>query len=82
MKPDSILTRHLHEAGEGYFQHMAFALKIGVRLVFGGLGTIIHAVFPFLCVCTGSNTIFGLHDEVMARRKACEERRARTGRNP
>ncbi len=77
MRSDSFLTRHLHDAGEGYFEHMLFALKIGFRLILGGIGTIVHAIFPFLCVCTGSNAIFGLHDEVMKRRKECEERRTR-----
>ena len=50
-------TAHLDEAGETYFEHMGIALRIGMRMVAGGLACLVHALMPFLFVRTGSNTI-------------------------
>ena len=54
---DNPLTRHLQEAGESYTEHFAVASGFGLKMIWGGLGCLVHAVCPFLCERTGSNTV-------------------------
>ena len=55
------LTRHLEEAGESYPEHFAVASSFGLKMIWGGLGCLVHAVFPFLCERTGSATVTELN---------------------
>jgi uncharacterized protein YjeT (DUF2065 family) len=48
---------HLIEAGENYFEHMRFAVGVGLMLVAAGLACIIHGVFPGFCTKTASRTV-------------------------
>ena len=52
---NNILTRHLRETNEPYFEHMTFAMRFGVWGVISGVTAIIHSVFPFLFVTTASS---------------------------
>lgn len=61
---DNPLTRHLDEAGETYTEHFAVAAGFGVKMIFGGLGCLVHAVFPFLCERTGSETVKDLNGKL------------------
>ena len=45
-------TAHPHSVHETYFQHLAFALKFGIKMTLGGLAAMVHAAFPFLFVAT------------------------------
>jgi hypothetical protein len=54
---DNPFTRHPHEVGESYPEHFGMAARFGVRMIFGGLACLVHAVFPFLCERTGSETV-------------------------
>jgi hypothetical protein len=58
---DNPLTRHLREAKEGYGEHFGVAAGFGLRMIAGGLGCLVHAVFPFLCERVGSETVKGLN---------------------
>jgi hypothetical protein len=49
-------TRHPNEVGETYGEHFVAASGFGLRMIWGGLACLVHAVFPFLCVTTGSDT--------------------------
>ena len=60
-------TQHPREVGETYGQHFGQASWYGVRLILGGLGCFVHAVFPFLCTTTGSDTIRRLHGKLTGR---------------
>ncbi len=60
-------TKHPREVGETYFRHAGQASWYGVRLMLGGLACFVHAVFPFLCVTTGSETIRRLHGRLTGR---------------
>ncbi len=74
-------TEHPASVGESYAQHCAQAYGFGWRMVLGGLACMVHAVFPALFVCTGSQTILKLHDRMLVNRKkqsACEALAART----
>lgn len=48
---------HLVEAGETYFEHMRFAVGVGLMLTGAGLACIIHGLFPGLCTKTASRTV-------------------------
>lgn len=49
--------RHLGEVGEGYFEHLRFAAKVGLVAVGGGLACFAHALVPALFPTTGSGMI-------------------------
>ena len=49
--------RHLGEVGEGYFEHLRFAVKVGAVAVGGGLACFAHALVPALFPATGSAAI-------------------------
>lgn len=53
-------TTHPHAVGETYLQHGRVAASVGVRMIGAGLAALVHAVFPFLFVTTGSRTILAL----------------------
>ena len=65
-------TKHPHEAGETYLQHLGFTLMMAARLLFTGSALVVHGFFPFLCVHVGSKTIRGCHSIL-------DERACRTG---
>jgi uncharacterized protein YjeT (DUF2065 family) len=48
---------HLREAGESYFEHMRFAVGVGLMLVAAGMACIIHGLVPGLCTKTASRTV-------------------------
>jgi hypothetical protein len=52
---------HPSSVGESYGQHAQFATLTGLRMVSGGLACIIHGLFPFLFIKTGSRCIRELH---------------------
>lgn len=54
----NIFTEHPGSIGETYFQHLQFAFFIGYHMISGGLIFMIHAIFPFLFLKTGSNILF------------------------
>ena len=64
---DNPFTRHPKEVGETYFEHMGIASGVGLRLAVGALACFVHAVFPFLCVRTGSQTIEKLYRRIYKR---------------
>lgn len=45
-------TDHPHAVNESYSEHLAFAFRYGMKMTFGGIAAIVHAVFPFLFVTT------------------------------
>jgi hypothetical protein len=60
-------TRHPKEVGESYFEHMGVATRVGLQMGWGALACFVHALFPFLCVATGSQTIEKLHRRIHKR---------------
>lgn len=59
--------RHPQEVGESYGEHFVNAAGFGLHMVAGGLCCMIHAVFPFLFVETGSRTMRRLHKRITGR---------------
>ncbi len=62
------LTRHLEDANESYFQHMRHALHFFADMAIGSVACLVHAIFPFLCVKTGSAIISHLHQNMVTHR--------------
>ena len=58
------LTEHLRDVGETYPQHLVKAVKFGTAMLAAGLACLVHALFPFLCVTTGSNCVRRLHRQL------------------
>ena len=68
-------TAHLDDVEETYLQHMAHALGFAASMVLGGLACLIHAIFPFLFVRTGSRCVQRLHDRMVVNRRKLSPRR-------
>ena len=64
---DNPFTKHPHEVGESYGEHFAAASGFGLRMIGGGLACLVHAVFPFLCERSGSETVRGLNANLCKR---------------
>lgn len=69
-------THHPASVGESYTQHLGVATRFGLRMIAGGLGALVHGVFPFLFTTTGSRTISALHAEIVAKRADEAQRRS------
>ena len=61
-------TEHPQSVGETYGEHLAHASGFGLRMIAGGIACLLHGIFPFLCVETGSRQIAALHDRMVANR--------------
>ena len=61
-------TKHPSDVGETYGEHLMVAGSFGVAMIRGGLACLVHAVLPFLCTSTGSNTVRVLHDRMVENR--------------
>ena len=64
----NFLTDHLASVEETYFQHMCHALRFAGTLMVAALACLLHAIFPFLFVKTGSALISGLHRDMVTDR--------------
>jgi hypothetical protein len=61
-------TDHPASVGETYLEHMGQAGSFGVGLIGAGLACLVHAVFPFLFVKTGSQAITSLYGRMVMHR--------------
>ena len=59
---------HPHSNDETYTQHFNVAARFGAVMLRGGLGALVHAVFPGLCVTTGSRALAELNALIDAQR--------------
>ena len=63
-----LFTEHPASVGETYGQHLVAAAGFSARMIVGGIACLVHAVFPFLCVKTGSRMIGELNDRMVVHR--------------
>ncbi|HEY2033190.1 MAG TPA: DUF6356 family protein [Rhizomicrobium sp.] len=63
-----LFTEHPRSVGETYSEHLMTACIFGARMVVAGSACVLHGVFPFLFVKTGSTTVRHLHDEMITHR--------------
>ncbi len=66
--PIQLFTEHPATVGETYFEHMGMAFSFAFRMLGGGLACLLHGIFPFLFLTTGSQTIQRLHDRMVLNR--------------
>ena len=64
-----LFTAHPASVGETYFGHLVQATSFGFRMLIAGIACILHGLFPFLCIATGSDAMKELHAEMSARRE-------------
>lgn len=67
-KLSKAFTEHPESVGETYWQHLAMSFSFALPLLLSGVAALIHGVFPFLCVKTGSNTITRLYGRMVTNR--------------
>jgi hypothetical protein len=65
----ALFLDHPATVDETYAEHLTVAGGFAVRLLAGGLACLVHAVFPFLFVKTGSAIIEELHDRMVVNRQ-------------
>ena len=61
-------TEHPAAVGETYGEHLVQASGFGGRMILGGIACVLHGVFPFLFVKTGSKQITRLHGRMVTNR--------------
>lgn len=64
----NLFTEHPNSVGESYFEHLGMAFGFGSRLVLSGFACMLHGIFPFLFVKTGSEAVCELYDRMIANR--------------
>ncbi|MDP9198628.1 MAG: DUF6356 family protein [Pseudomonadota bacterium] len=73
----SVLNRlfsdHPASVNESYGQHFATAMGFGLRMIWGGLVCMVHAIVPGLCCTKASEMISELHDRMITNRKRLAE---------
>ena len=65
----SLFTAHPASVDETYWEHLGVALSFAWTLLAASLACLIHAVFPFLFVATGSSMIAGLNERMVTGRR-------------
>jgi len=68
-----LFSEHPASVGETYWEHLLRAGWFGGRMLLGAGACFIHALFPFLCVKTGSATIQQLHTAMVTHRRVNPE---------
>lgn len=64
----TLFSEHPASVGENYFQHLGNALWFSTRMLTAGVACLVHAIFPFLFVKTGSKAITQLYDRMVLHR--------------
>ena len=63
-----LFRKHPTSVGETYLEHLGVASWFGLRMLVAGTACLMHGLFPFLFVKTGSTTITELHDRMVTNR--------------
>lgn len=69
MKQHGPFTAHPASVGETYGEHFVMASSFGWRMITAGLACLLHGVFPFLFVKTGSQAVTVLHERMVRSRQ-------------
>jgi Family of unknown function (DUF6356) len=67
---------HPATVNETYWQHLAAATGFGLRMIWGGIVCLVHAVIPGICCTKGSDMICDLHERMVTNRSRLAESRA------
>lgn len=63
-----LFTDHPASVGENYFEHLFAAARFSGGLLVAALVCLVHAVFPFLFVKTGSQRVAVMYQHMVAQR--------------
>ncbi|MGH8140440.1 MAG: DUF6356 family protein [Steroidobacteraceae bacterium] len=69
MELSHLFTAHPASVGESYWTHLLRAASFGSRMMLAGGACMVHAIFPFLFVTTGSSAITELHAAMVTGRR-------------
>jgi hypothetical protein len=61
-------TAHPASIGESYGEHFRSACTFSAHMIFGGIACLVHAIFPFFFVTTGSSTVRKLYERMVNNR--------------
>ena len=75
----SFFDRHLREAGEGYFEHLGYTLRVSGTLITAATVVVIHGVCPFVFTSTCSRMVEKLNGNMKTRKSRAAERRRIAG---
>ena len=64
-----LFNEHPASVGETYWEHLLRASWFAGKMLMGAGACFIHALLPFLCVKTGSETIMQLHIAMVTNRR-------------
>lgn len=64
-----LFTEHPASVNETYVQHLANAMGFGLRMIWGGLVCLVHALIPGVYCTKASEVIGELHDRMIANRR-------------
>lgn len=56
-----MFDKHLDKSRVTYFQHLKWAVLAGIRLIYSGIASIIHGVFPNLFDGVAPKTIIDIY---------------------
>jgi hypothetical protein len=68
-----LFSEHPASVGESYGEHLLRASWFAGKMLVGAGACFIHALLPFLCIRTGSETIQQLHTAMVTHRRAKAE---------
>ena len=60
---------HPASVDETYGQHFVAAVGFGLRMIWGGVVCLVHAVIPGVCCTKGSEMICELHERMVTNRR-------------
>ena len=69
-----MFIEHPESVGESYLEHMGVAASFGAAMFFGSLACFVHALFPGLCVKTGSGVVTKLHHRMVTHRHEASQK--------
>jgi hypothetical protein len=68
-----LFNEHPASVGESYWEHLLRASWFAGKMLMGAGACFVHALLPFLCVKTGSETIQQLHTAMVSHRRVKPE---------
>jgi hypothetical protein len=68
-----LFVDHPQSLGMSWASHGAGAVRIGARMIGGGVACLVHAVVPGVFTETAGRTVAGLHDYMVKRRNAAPD---------
>ena len=71
-----LFTDHPASVHESYGQHLVAATGFGLRMIWGGILCLVHAVIPGVCCTKGSEMICELHERMVTNRRRESESRS------